>query len=181
MFVSVGFVIFGCIMNVIGDLIDECGFIKIDKCFFIYVEVFEFIEQFIIVEIFVIGIKVVDFFVFYVCGGKIGFFGGVGVGKIVFIQEFINNIVKVYGGYFVFIGVGECICEGNDLYYEMQEIFVIQFDGEFKVVLVFGQMNEFFGVCVCVVFIGFIVVEYFCDEEGQDGELYICFNFWRVG
>lgn len=90
-------------------------------------------------EILVIGIKVVDLLVFYVKGGKIGFFGGVGVGKIVLIMELINNVVKVYGGYFVFVGVGERICEGNDLYYEMIEFGVINLkDVIFKVVLVYG-------------------------------------------
>lgn len=163
--VLVGNVIFGCILNVVGEFVDEGELINVIEFCVIYQLVFVFEEQFIVFEIFVIGIKVIDFFVFYVKGGKIGFFGGVGVGKIVFIMELINNIVKVYFGFFVFVGVGECICEGNDFYYEMIEFNVIKFDNfeEFQVVLVYGQMNEFLGVCVCVVLIGLILVEQFCD------------------
>lgn len=115
--VLVGKNIFGCIFNVFGELVDEFGGVDmVEGIFLIYCLVFVFVDFDINFLIFEIGIKVVDFFVFYCCGGKIGFFGGVGVGKIVFIMEFINNIVKVYGGVFVFVGVGECICEGNDFY-----------------------------------------------------------------
>lgn len=141
-------------------------------------------------EVFFIGIKVIDLIVFYIKGGKIGFFGGVGVGKIVLIQELINNIVKGYDGIFVFVGVGECICEGNDLMCEMLEAGIINYGEDFfysmevggwdlskvskkdleffKVIFVFGQMNEFFGVCVCVVLFGLIIVEYYCDGDMSD-------------
>lgn len=106
----------------------------------IYCEVFVFVDLDIKLLIFEMGIKVVDLLVLYRCGGKIGLFGGVGVGKMVLIMEFINNIVKVYGGVFVFGGVGECICEGNDFYMEMKEFKVINEDNliEFKVVFVYG-------------------------------------------
>ena len=123
--VLVGGVILGWIFNVFGEFVDNLGFVDICIIFFIDKFVFVFIELDIKLLIFEIGIKVVDFLVFYCCGGKIGLFGGVGVGKIVLIMELINNIVKVYGGVFVFGGVGEWICEGNDFYMEMKEFGVI--------------------------------------------------------
>ncbi|KAM5382804.1 hypothetical protein ACJZ2D_002195 [Fusarium nematophilum] len=132
----------GRIMNVTGDPIDERGPIKSDKRLPIHAEAPEFVEQSTSAEILVTGIKVVDLLAPYARGGKIGLFGGAGVGKTVFIQELINNIAKAHGGYSVFTGVGERTREGNDLYHEMQETSVIQLDGESKVALVFGQMNE---------------------------------------
>jgi F-type H+-transporting ATPase subunit beta len=129
-------------MNVTGDPIDERGPIKSDKRLPIHAEAPAFIEQSTTAEILVTGIKVVDLLAPYARGGKIGLFGGAGVGKTVFIQELINNIAKAHGGYSVFTGVGERTREGNDLYHEMQETSVIQLDGESKVALVFGQMNE---------------------------------------
>ncbi|CCF37141.1 ATP synthase subunit beta [Colletotrichum higginsianum] len=132
----------GRIINVTGDPIDERGPIKTDKRLPIHTEPPAFIDQSTTAEVLVTGIKVVDLLAPYARGGKIGLFGGAGVGKTVFIQELINNIAKAHGGYSVFTGVGERTREGNDLYHEMQETSVIQLDGESKVALVFGQMNE---------------------------------------
>lgn len=146
-------------MDVFGCLIDEVGLIDSDVMCLIYQKVLVFDELLLLIELFEMGIKVIDLICLFVKGGKVGLFGGVGVGKIVNMMEFINNIVKEYGGYFVFVGVGECICEGNDFYYEMKDLKV--FD---KVVLVYGQMNELLGNCLCVVLIGLMMVEYFCDE-----------------
>ncbi|KAG5793784.1 hypothetical protein H9Q69_007177 [Fusarium xylarioides] len=140
--VPVGSATLGRIMNVTGDPIDERGPIKTDKRLPIHAEAPEFVEQSTSAEVLVTGIKVVDLLAPYARGGKIGLFGGAGVGKTVFIQELINNIAKAHGGYSVFTGVGERTREGNDLYHEMQETSVIQLDGESKVALVFGQMNE---------------------------------------
>ncbi|KXT17371.1 hypothetical protein AC579_3844 [Pseudocercospora musae] len=132
----------GRIINVTGDPIDERGPIKHEKKLPIHQEAPEFVDQSTSAEVLVTGIKVVDLLAPYARGGKIGLFGGAGVGKTVFIQELINNIAKAHGGYSVFTGVGERTREGNDLYHEMQETGVIQLDGESKVALVFGQMNE---------------------------------------
>ncbi|KAJ2970960.1 hypothetical protein NUW58_g9546 [Xylaria curta] len=140
--VPVGAATLGRIMNVTGDPIDERGPIKTDKHLPIHRDPPEFVEQSTTAEVLVTGIKVVDLLAPYARGGKIGLFGGAGVGKTVFIQELINNIAKAHGGYSVFTGVGERTREGNDLYHEMQETSVIQLDGESKVALVFGQMNE---------------------------------------
>lgn len=159
----------GRIMNVTGDPIDERGPIKTDKFLPIHADPPAFIEQSTSAEILITGIKVVDLLAPYARGGKIGLFGGAGVGKTVFIQELINNIAKAHGGYSVFTGVGERTREGNDLYHEMQETSVIQLDGESKVALVFGQMNEPPGARARVALTGLTVAEYFRDEEGQDG------------
>ncbi|KAI6782004.1 F-type H+-transporting ATPase subunit beta [Emericellopsis cladophorae] len=140
--IPVGTATLGRIMNVTGDPIDERGPIKSDAHLPIHREAPEFVEQSTSAEVLVTGIKVVDLVAPYARGGKIGLFGGAGVGKTVFIQELINNIAKAHGGYSVFTGVGERTREGNDLYHEMQETSVIQLDGESKVALVFGQMNE---------------------------------------
>jgi F-type H+-transporting ATPase subunit beta len=129
-------------MNVTGDPIDERGPIKSEHHLPIHTEAPEFVDQSTSAEVLVTGIKVVDLVAPYARGGKIGLFGGAGVGKTVFIQELINNIAKAHGGYSVFTGVGERTREGNDLYHEMQETSVIQLEGESKVSLVFGQMNE---------------------------------------
>ncbi|KAJ4369770.1 atp2, beta subunit of the F1 sector of mitochondrial F1F0 ATP synthase [Neocucurbitaria cava] len=140
--IPVGHGTLGRIMNVTGDPIDERGPIKATKFNPIHADPPEFVEQSTSAEILVTGIKVVDLLAPYARGGKIGLFGGAGVGKTVFIQELINNIAKAHGGFSVFTGVGERTREGNDLYHEMQETSVIQLDGDSKVALVFGQMNE---------------------------------------
>tara|TARA_R110002060_G_scaffold44412_2_gene55804 strand:- start:124 stop:669 length:546 start_codon:yes stop_codon:yes gene_type:complete len=129
-------------MNVTGDPIDERGPIKHTKKLPIHADAPPFTDQSTAAEVLVTGIKVVDLLAPYARGGKIGLFGGAGVGKTVFIQELINNIAKAHGGYSVFTGVGERTREGNDLYHEMQETKVINLEGESKVALVFGQMNE---------------------------------------
>ncbi|KAK0741683.1 alpha-glucan branching enzyme [Apiosordaria backusii] len=181
--IPVGPATLGRIMNVTGDPIDERGPIKTDKRLPIHAEAPEFTEQSTTAEILVTGIKVVDLLAPYARGGKIGLFGGAGVGKTVFIQELINNIAKAHGGYSVFTGVGERTREGNDLYHEMQETSVIQLDGESKVALVFGQMNEPPGARARVALTGLTVAEYFRDEEGQDVLLFIdnIFRFTQAG
>ncbi|KAI5841833.1 P-loop containing nucleoside triphosphate hydrolase protein [Morchella snyderi] len=173
----------GRIMNVTGDPIDERGPIKATKYASIHAEAPEFVDQSTTAEILVTGIKVVDLLAPYARGGKIGLFGGAGVGKTVFIQELINNIAKAHGGYSVFTGVGERTREGNDLYHEMQETGVIQLEGESKVALVFGQMNEPPGARARVALTGLTVAEYFRDEEGQDVLLFIdnIFRFTQAG
>ncbi|KAJ9641955.1 atp2, beta subunit of the F1 sector of mitochondrial F1F0 ATP synthase [Coniosporium tulheliwenetii] len=165
----------GRIMNVTGDPIDERGPIKHTKKLPIHAEPRT--------EVLITGIKVVDLLAPYARGGKIGLFGGAGVGKTVFIQELINNIAKAHGGFSVFTGVGERTREGNDLYHEMQETQVIQLDGESKVALVFGQMNEPPGARARVALTGLTVAEYFRDEEGQDVLLFIdnIFRFTQAG
>ncbi|EAQ83851.1 ATP synthase beta chain, mitochondrial precursor [Chaetomium globosum CBS 148.51] len=181
--IPVGPATLGRIMNVTGDPIDERGPIKTDKFLPIHAEAPEFVDQSTTAEILVTGIKVVDLLAPYARGGKIGLFGGAGVGKTVFIQELINNIAKAHGGYSVFTGVGERTREGNDLYHEMQETSVIQLDGESKVALVFGQMNEPPGARARVALTGLTVAEYFRDEEGQDVLLFIdnIFRFTQAG
>src|SRR4051812_754443 len=130
-------------MNVTGEPIDERGPIKATKRLPIHAEAPPFTEQSTSAEVLVTGIKVVDLLAPYARGGKIGLFGGAGVGKTVFIQELINNIAKAHGGYSVFTGVGERTREGNDLYHEMMEWGVIKVDGPgSKAALVYGQMNE---------------------------------------
>lgn len=171
--IPVGHGTLGRIMNVTGDPIDERGPIKTEQFRPIHAEAPAFIEQATEGEILVTGIKVVDLLAPYARGGKIGLFGGAGVGKTVFIQELINNIAKAHGGYSVFTGVGERTREGNDLYHEMQETSVIQLDGESKVALVFGQMNEPPGARARVALTGLTVAEYFRDEEGQDGTCFV--------
>ncbi|KAK8025477.1 ATP synthase beta chain mitochondrial precursor [Apiospora arundinis] len=174
--IPVGPATLGRIMNVTGDPIDERGPIKSDKFLPIHADPPEFIEQSTTAEILVTGIKVVDLLAPYARGGKIGLFGGAGVGKTVFIQELINNIAKAHGGYSVFTGVGERTREGNDLYHEMQETSVIQLDGESKVALVFGARAR-------VALTGLTVAEYFRDQEGQDVLLFIdnIFRFTQAG
>ncbi|KXL42717.1 hypothetical protein M433DRAFT_82096 [Acidomyces richmondensis BFW] len=181
--IPVGHGTLGRIMNVTGDPIDERGPIKHEKKLPIHCEAPEFVDQSTSAEILITGIKVVDLLAPYARGGKIGLFGGAGVGKTVFIQELINNIAKAHGGFSVFTGVGERTREGNDLYHEMQETGVIQLDGESKVALVFGQMNEPPGARARVALTGLTVAEYFRDEEGQDVLLFIdnIFRFTQAG
>ncbi|KAI4699278.1 atp2, beta subunit of the F1 sector of mitochondrial F1F0 ATP synthase [Alternaria sp. BMP 2799] len=169
--IPVGHGTLGRIMNVTGDPIDERGPIKATKYAPIHADPPEFTEQSTSAEVLVTGIKVVDLLAPYARGGKIGLFGGAGVGKTVFIQELINNIAKAHGGFSVFTGVGERTREGNDLYHEMQETSVIQLDGDSKVALVFGQMNEPPGARARVALTGLTVAEYFRDEEEAGSEV----------
>merc|ERR1712137_944240 len=181
--IPVGQETLGRIINVIGDPIDERGPIPTDKRQSIHAEAPDFDEMSVEQEILVTGIKVVDLLAPYCRGGKIGLFGGAGVGKTVLITELINNIAKAHGGYSVFCGVGERTREGNDLYHEMQETGVINLEGESKVALVFGQMNEPPGARARVALTGLTVAEYFRDEEGQDVLLFIdnIFRFTQAG
>jgi F-type H+-transporting ATPase subunit beta len=181
--VPVGTATLGRIINVIGEPIDERGPIKSKKTMSIHREPPEFVEQSTEAEVLETGIKVVDLLAPYARGGKIGLFGGAGVGKTVLIQELINNIAKAHGGVSVFTGVGERTREGNDLYHEMIETGVINLDGESKVALVFGQMNEPPGARARVALTGLTIAEYFRDEEGQDVLLFIdnIFRFTQAG
>ncbi|NWX94274.1 ATPB synthase, partial [Nothoprocta pentlandii] len=158
----------GRIMNVIGEPIDERGPITTKQFAAIHAEAPEFVEMSVEQEILVTGIKVVDLLAPYAKGGKIGLFGGAGVGKTVLIMELINNVAKAHGGYSVFAGVGERTREGNDLYHEMIESGVINLkDATSKVALVYGQMNEPPGARARVALTGLTVAEYFRDQEGQ--------------
>merc|ERR1712151_1156582 len=161
-------------MNVIGEPIDECGPIEASAQWPIHNEAPEFVDMKVEAEMLVTGIKVIDMLAPYSKGGKIGLFGGAGVGKTVFIMELINNIAKAHGGYSVFAGVGERTREGNDLYHEMMESGVISLkDDKSKVALVYGQMNEPPGARARVALTGLTVAEYFRDAEGQDVLLFI--------
>ncbi|KAL7413905.1 ATP synthase F1, beta subunit [Mrakia frigida] len=173
----------GRIMNVIGEPIDERGPIVGVKMSPIHADAPPFVDQSTTAEVLETGIKVVDLLAPYARGGKIGLFGGAGVGKTVLIQELINNVAKAHGGYSVFTGVGERTREGNDLYHEMIETGVINLDGDSKVALVFGQMNEPPGARARVALTGLTIAEYFRDEEGQDVLLFIdnIFRFTQAG
>jgi F-type H+-transporting ATPase subunit beta len=182
--VPVGPECLGRIINVIGEPIDERGPIGTTKTLPIHRSAPEFIEQSTETEILVTGIKVIDLLAPYAKGGKIGLFGGAGVGKTVLIMELINNIAKAHGGYSVFAGVGERTREGNDLYHEMIESNVIKLDGPgSKVALVYGQMNEPPGARARVALSGLTVAEYFRDEEGQDVLFFVdnIFRFTQAG
>merc|ERR1712227_443248 len=174
----------GRIINVVGEPIDERGPIDTTKRQAIHAEAPEFEEMSVEQEILVTGIKVVDLLAPYAKGGKIGLFGGAGVGKTVLIMELINNVAKAHGGYSVFAGVGERTREGNDLYHEMIEGGVISLkDKTSKVALVYGQMNEPPGARARVALTGLTVAEYFRDQEGQDVLLFIdnIFRFTQAG
>jgi len=174
----------GRIMNVIGDPVDERGPIKTSKRYPIHRSAPEFVDQSTETEVLVTGIKVVDLLAPYVRGGKIGLFGGAGVGKTVLIMELINNIAKGHGGYSVFAGVGERTREGNDLYHEMIESGIIDLEGDkSKVALVYGQMNEPPGARARVALSGLTQAEYFRDEEGQDVLFFVdnIFRFTQAG
>jgi F-type H+-transporting ATPase subunit beta len=174
----------GRIMNVIGEPIDERGPLNTAQVAPIHAEAPEFIEMSVAQEILATGIKVVDLLAPYAKGGKIGLFGGAGVGKTVLIMELINNVAKAHGGYSVFAGVGERTREGNDLYHEMIEGGVINLkDDSSKVALVYGQMNEPPGARARVCLTGLTVAEYFRDKEGQDVLLFIdnIFRFTQAG
>jgi len=174
----------GRIINVIGEPIDERGPVATEHFAGIHAEAPDFIEMSVSQEILVTGIKVVDLLAPYSKGGKIGLFGGAGVGKTVLIMELINNVAKAHGGYSVFAGVGERTREGNDLYHEMIEGGVISLkDDSSKVSLVYGQMNEPPGARARVALTGLTVAEYFRDQEGQDVLLFIdnIFRFTQAG
>ena len=174
----------GRIINVIGDPVDERGPIDSKVTRSIHQKAPSFVEQSTETEILVTGIKVIDLLAPYAKGGKIGLFGGAGVGKTVLIMELINNIAKAHGGYSVFAGVGERTREGNDLYHEMIESGVIKLDGPgSKVALVYGQMNEPPGARARVALSGLTVAEYFRDEEGQDVLFFVdnIFRFTQAG
>ena len=181
--VPVGKATLGRIMNVIGEPIDERGPIKGNKLCPIHADPPAFVEQSTTAEVLETGIKVVDLLAPYARGGKIGLFGGAGVGKTVLIQELINNVAKAHGGFSIFCGVGERTREGNDLYHEMIETGVINLEGDSKVALVFGQMNEPPGARARVALTGLTIAEYFRDEEGQDVLLFIdnIFRFTQAG
>ncbi len=173
----------GRIINVIGEPIDDRGPVLSDKMLPIHREAPKFVEQSTETEILVTGIKVIDLLAPYSRGGKIGLFGGAGVGKTVLIMELINNVAKAHGGVSVFAGVGERTREGNDLYHEMMESGVIKLDGESKAALVYGQMNEPPGARARVALTGLTMAEYFRDEEGQDVLFFVdnIFRFTQAG
>ena len=182
--VPVGPEMLGRIINVVGEPIDERGPVTATKKMPIHAQAPDFVDQSTEAEILVTGIKVVDLLAPYAKGGKIGLFGGAGVGKTVIIMELINNIAKAHGGYSVFAGVGERTREGNDLYHEMIESGVIELEGaNSKVALVYGQMNEPPGARARVGLSGLAQAEYFRDEEGQDVLLFIdnIFRFTQAG
>merc|ERR1711931_280495 len=182
--IPVGEETLGRVMNVIGEPIDERGPIVTKTKAAIHTEAPEFVEMSVNQEILETGIKVVDLLAPYAKGGKIGLFGGAGVGKTVLIMELINNVAKAHGGYSVFAGVGERTREGNDLYHEMIEGGVISLkDTTSKVALVYGQMNEPPGARARVALTGLTVAEYFRDQEGQDVLLFIdnLFRFTQAG
>ena len=182
--VPVGPETLGRIMNVIGEPIDERGPIATKKQLPIHRGAPDFVDQSTETEVLVTGIKVVDLLAPYAKGGKIGLFGGAGVGKTVLIMELINNVAKAHGGYSVFAGVGERTREGNDLYHEMIESGVIDVDGDkSKVALVYGQMNEPPGARARVALSGLTQAEYFRDEENQDVLFFVdnIFRFTQAG
>ena len=182
--VPVGPETLGRIMNVIGEPIDERGPIKTKQVSSIHRGAPEFIEQSTATEILTTGIKVIDLLTPYPKGGKIGLFGGAGVGKTVLIMELINNVAKAHGGYSVFAGVGERTREGNDLYHEMIDSGVVKLDEEgSKAALIYGQMNEPPGARARVALSGLTVAEYFRDVEGKDVLFFIdnIFRFTQAG
>ena len=182
--VPVGPETLGRILNVIGEPVDEGKPVKAKTHFPIHRPAPDYVDQSTESEILVTGIKVIDLLAPYAKGGKIGLFGGAGVGKTVTIMELINNIAKAHGGYSVFAGVGERTREGNDLYHEMVESGVIKTDGEgSKAALVYGQMNEPPGARARVALTGLTLAEYFRDEEGQDVLLFVdnIFRFTQAG
>ena len=176
--VPVGDEVLGRLFNVIGQTIDEKGPVNTTKTSPIHKPAPAFEDQNTKSEIYETGVKVIDLIAPYTRGGKVGLFGGAGVGKTVLIQELINNIAKEHGGISVFAGVGERTREGNDLYNEMIESGVIE-----KTAMVFGQMNEPPGARMRVALTGLTMAEYFRDEEGQDVLLFIdnIFRFTQAG
>ena len=172
-------------MNVIGKPVDELGPIEHTKTMPIHRPAPLFEEQATTAEMFETGVKVVDLVQPFLKGGKIGLFGGAGVGKTVFIQELINNVAKQHGGFSVFAGVGERTREGNDLWLEMSESGVIKpgDPSKSKAALIYGQMTEPPGARLRVALTGLTVAEYFRDEEGADTLLFIdnIFRFTQAG
>lgn len=176
--VPVGNEVLGRIINVTGEPIDDAGEVKATKHYPIHRKAPEFTRQSTKVEMLETGIKVIDLLAPYQKGGKIGLFGGAGVGKTVLIQELINNIAKKHGGYSVFAGVGERTREGNDLFHEMKDSGVLD-----KVALCFGQMNEPPGARSRVALTGLSLAEYFRDEQNQDVLFFVdnIFRFTQAG
>lgn len=174
----VGEAVLGRVFNVLGEAIDNRGEVETDERRPIHRSAPEFEEQEPSTELFETGIKVIDLLAPYTRGGKVGLFGGAGVGKTVLIQELINNIATEHGGYSVFSGVGERTREGNDLWLEFQEANILD-----KVAMVFGQMNEPPGARMRVGLTGLTMAEYFRDEAGQDVLLFIdnIFRFIQAG
>ena len=182
--VPVGPETLGRIINVVGESIDEKGDVKTKERWPIHRPAPKFTDQATETEQLVTGIKVIDLLAPYAKGGKIGLFGGAGVGKTVTIMELINNIAKAHGGFSVFAGVGERTREGNDLYHEMIESGVIKTEGKgSKAALVYGQMNEPPGARARVALTGLTVAEYFRDKEGQDVLFFVdnIFRFTQAG
>merc|ERR1719460_1639150 len=181
--IPVGDVTLGRIMNVIGEPIDERGPIEAKQYDPIHKEAPLFMDQSTEQEVLSTGIKVIDLIEPYPKGGKIGLFGGAGVGKTVVIMELINNIAKAHGGFSVFGGVGERTREGNDLYHEMMHSGVIKLEGGSKAALVYGQMNEPPGARARVALTALTVAEYFRNVEGQDVLLFVdnIFRFTQAG
>ncbi|WP_445680929.1 F0F1 ATP synthase subunit beta [Radicibacter daui] len=186
--VPVGPEVLGRILNVIGEPVDDRAPVKSKHSYPIHRPAPDFVDQSSEAQVLVTGIKVVDLLAPYLKGGKIGLFGGAGVGKTVTIQELINNIAKGHGGVSVFAGVGERTREGNDLYHEMIDSGVIKIaeDGSTegsKVALVYGQMNEPPGARARVGLTGLTMAEYFRDEEGQDVLFFVdnIFRFTQAG
>ncbi|NIZ11052.1 F0F1 ATP synthase subunit beta [Pseudooceanicola sp. HF7] len=183
--VPVGNATLGRILNVIGEPVDEKGPVNADEHRSIHQPAPEFIEQSTESEVLVTGIKVIDLLAPYAKGGKIGLFGGAGVGKTVLIMELINNIAKVHSGFSVFAGVGERTREGNDLYHEMIESNVIKPDNlsESQVALVYGQMNEPPGARARVALTGLTLAEQFRDQSGTDVLFFVdnIFRFTQAG
>src|SRR5882672_5111666 len=197
----VGEAVMGRVFDVTGNAVDEQGPVKADKFLPIHRQAPALVEQSTSPQILTTGIKVIDLICPFLKGGKVGAFGGAGVGKTVVIMELINNIAKLHGGVSMFAGVGERTREGNDLYYEMAEADVIKCEKDEKghlkrdekglsilkpgsrIGLVFGQMNELFGACLRVVLSALAVTEYFCDEKNQDVLLFIdnIFRFSQAG
>ncbi len=175
----------GRILNVIGEPVDEGEKVVTDEYRAIHQPAPEFAEQATSSEILVTGIKVIDLLAPYSRGGKVGLFGGAGVGKTVLIQELINNVAKVHSGYSVFAGVGERTREGNDLFHEMIEAGVIKPDNleDSQVALVFGQMNEPPGARMRVALSGLTLAEYFRDQSGSDVLFFVdnIFRFTQAG
>src|SRR5512135_1097285 len=181
----VGETVMGRVFNVVGEPVDERGPVKADKYYPIHRAAPSLIDQSTSPQILTTGIKVIDLICPFLKGGKVGAFGGAGVGKTVVIMELINNIAKLHGGVSVFAGVGERTREGNDLYREMSEAGVIKQDdlGASKIALVYGQMNEPPGARLRVALSGLAITEYFRDEKNQDVLLFIdnIFRFSQAG
>ena len=181
----VGDGVMGRVLNVIGEPVDERGPVPADKRYPIHRPAPPLTDQSTSPQLLTTGIKVIDLICPFLKGGKVGAFGGAGVGKTVVIMELINNIAKMHGGVSVFAGVGERTREGNDLYHEMSEAGVIKQDnlGASKIALVYGQMNEPPGARLRVALSGLAVTEYFRDEKNQDVLLFIdnIFRFSQAG